>query len=35
MVEQVLANTGRHPEELPADVGYFSETNLKALGGAA
>jgi hypothetical protein len=25
MIEQVLANTGRHPEELSADAGYFSE----------
>jgi hypothetical protein len=31
MVEQVLANTGRHPEELSADAGYFSEANLRAL----
>ena len=31
MVEQVLANTGRRPEELSADAGYFSEANLKAL----
>ena len=31
MVEQVLANTGRHPEGLSADAGYFSEANLKAL----
>ena len=31
MIEQVLANTGRRPEELSADAGYFSEANLKAL----
>jgi len=29
MVEQVLANTGRRPEELSADAGYYSEANLK------
>jgi hypothetical protein len=31
MVEQILDNTGRCPEELSADAGYFSEANLKAL----
>ena len=31
IVEQILANTGRHPEGLSADAGYFSEANLKAL----
>jgi hypothetical protein len=31
MVEQILANTGRRPEELSADAGYFSEANLLAL----
>ncbi len=31
MVEQVEANTGRYPEELPADAGYHSEANLKAI----
>jgi len=31
MVEQILTNTGRRPEELSADAGYFSEANLKAL----
>jgi len=31
MIEQVLANTGRRPEELSADAGYFSEANLQAL----
>ncbi len=31
MVEQVEANTGRYPEELSADAGYYSEANLKAI----
>ncbi|HCJ10058.1 MAG TPA: IS5/IS1182 family transposase, partial [Clostridiales bacterium] len=31
MVEQVEINTGRYPEELSADAGYWSGANLKAL----
>lgn len=31
MVEQVRENTGRSPEELSADAGYCSKTNLLAL----
>ena len=31
MVERIEENTGRCPEELSADAGYFSEENVKAL----
>ncbi|MCL6580336.1 MAG: IS1182 family transposase [Firmicutes bacterium] len=31
MVRQVERNTGRHPKELSADAGYWSEANLEAL----
>lgn len=30
-IEKVKENIGRYPKELSADVGYFSETNLKWL----
>lgn len=29
MLEKIKDNTGRYPEELSADAGYFSEPNLK------
>jgi len=31
MVRQVETNTGRYPNELSADAGYYSEANLKAV----
>jgi len=31
MVDRIEANTGRRPEELSADAGYFSEANVQAL----
>ena len=31
MVKQIKENTGRVPEELSADAGYFSEENVKEL----
>lgn len=32
-IEQIQANTGRYPQELSADAGYYSQSNLEFLSG--